>query len=180
MCRLTSNSVDSDALREPLGNFPTGVAVVTTAPQGLPPAGMTINSFHSISLRPALVGWCIDRGAASFRTFSRCGAFTLSFLDENQQDTARRFATRGADKFEGLDTSDPAGTVMPGACAWLRCRLYRQVALGDHLLLVGEVIETGAGAGHPMVFARGRFSGVSRKPAPDSQELVGNRAASAA
>ena len=171
MCKTIDSSIDTRALRGVLGAFPTGVAVVTTAPEGKPPAGMTINSFHSISLEPALVGWCIDRGAASYGTFSRCSEFTLSFLNDRQQATATRFATRGADKFAGLDTSDPAGPILAGACAWLRCRLYRQMVLGDHLLLVGQVTRFGLPGGRPLVFAGGSFGGVSS----ESQQVARDR-----
>lgn len=180
MCRTTARNIDTGALRNTLGSFPTGVAVVTTAPTGLAPAGMTINSFHSISLEPALIGWCIARDAASYGTFSHCSQFTLSFLDEMQQALAKRFATRGADKFAGLDTDDLAGPVIPGACAWLRCRLYRQVVLGDHLQLIGQVTEFGQPGGRPMVFARGRFGCISSHDHQQTSEREGPVAATAA
>ncbi|TXS95970.1 flavin reductase family protein [Parahaliea maris] len=168
MCRSNRKPIDTRALRHALGHFPTGVAVVTTAPEGCAPAGMTINSFHSISLEPALVGWCIARQAGSYRTFQRCGQFTFSFLDENQRYVADRFARPGVDRFAGLDSSGPAGPVIPGACAWLRCRLYRQVALGDHLLIVGKVSAFGTSPGHPLVFAGGKYGSVQR---PVEREL---------
>lgn len=176
MCRNRKATLDTKALRDTLGHFPTGVAVVTTAPEGLTPAGMTINSFQAISLEPALVGWCIDRRAASYQTFRRCGQFTLSFLDERQQSTAQRFATRGEDKFAGLKAKNSAGAVIPGACAWLQCRLYRQVSLGDHLMLVGEVTDFGKCGGRPLVFARGQFgcitAGIPTAAATDALRSV--------
>jgi flavin reductase (DIM6/NTAB) family NADH-FMN oxidoreductase RutF len=158
MCKVINKDININELRDTLGVFPTGVAVVTASPEPGRPVGMTINSFNSISLAPALVGWCIDRSAASFQAFSRCREFTISILDQTQQPVARRFASPGADKFEGIADEDAAGPVVPGAIAWLRCRLYRQVSLGDHLMLVGEVEEFDQVDGDPLVFARGTFS----------------------
>jgi len=143
--------------------YPTGVAIVTTACDDGGPAGMTINSFSSISMEPALIGWCIDRSAASYPIFSRCSAFTISVLGQDQQQLASIFATANADKFGAIasapvdNDATSAGPVIPGASAWLRCQLYRQVPLGDHLMLVGEVTDFVRYSVQPLVFAQGQF-----------------------
>jgi len=64
---------------------------------------MTINSLTSISLAPALLAWSIDRSAASYEVFTNADRFAVSVLSEQQAELAMRFATRGADKFQGLD-----------------------------------------------------------------------------
>lgn len=160
MCRQMMKSFNIKELRSTLGAFPTGVAVVTAAPEPHQPVGVTISSFNSISLQPALVAWCIDRSSASLRTFARCSYFSISVLADDQEDVARRFATRGADKFAGISVGDRRGPLIPGACAWFRCLLYRQIALGDHLMLVGQVEELGMEERESLVFARGRFANV--------------------
>ncbi len=163
MCRLMKKNIDITELRKVMGVWTTGVAVVTTRDGDNNPVGMTINSLVSISLTPALIGWCIDRGAASFDTFARCRHFSVSVLNQEQAALAQRFATRGADKFAGIperpeirdDASSPL--LVPDACAWLVCRLYRLVSLGDHLLLVGEVTDLEFTERAPLVFFRGVF-----------------------
>ncbi len=157
MCRIQTPRLDTKKLRQALGSYPTGVAVVTAAPRLNKPVGITINSFSSISLNPALVSWCLDLNAESLHAFSHSQTFTLSVLERSQRALAQRFATRGADKFADIATDDPDGPVIPGACAWLRCRSHRQLILGDHLMLVGEVTSFAHGAGEPLIFSRGRF-----------------------
>ncbi|NVK42338.1 MAG: flavin reductase family protein [Oceanospirillaceae bacterium] len=158
MCRLIRKNIDITELRKTMGVWTTGVAVVTTRDSDDKPVGMTINSLVSISLTPALIGWCIDRGAASFDVFARCRVFSLSILSGDQFELAQRFATRGANKFEGIADAEGGGDVLiPGACAWVRCRLYRLVPLGDHLMLIGEVMDFANEGRLPLVFSRGAF-----------------------
>lgn len=156
MCHLIKKNIDITDFRKTMGNWTTGVAIVTTRDTNNKPVGMTINSLVSISLDPPLVGWCIDRGAASFDIFARCRTFALSVLSGDQPDLAQRFATRGADKFEGIEDAD-GDVLIPGACAWISCQLYRLVPLGDHLMLVGEVMEFAKDDRLPLVFSRGAF-----------------------
>lgn len=158
MCKLIQNRINTGALRSTLGNFPTGVAVVTARNGDEPPVGMTINSFCSLSLNPALVAWSIDRRAASYDCFQRCGQYTVSILAADQSDLARRFATRGADKFSGIDCDDQGGPRIPGACAWLRCKVYRRVIVGDHLMLIGQVMDFARSGSEPLVFSQGEFA----------------------
>jgi 3-hydroxy-9,10-secoandrosta-1,3,5(10)-triene-9,17-dione monooxygenase reductase component len=157
MCQLMRKPLNSHELRKTLGTYTTGVAIVTAALDNHLPVGMTINSFCSVSLEPALVAWSIGRSAASFKAFARCNAFTISVLTSSQAILAKRFATRGADKFAGIEYGDPAGPVIPDAGAWLRCSLYRQVSLGDHLMLVGQVEEFERQDARPLVFSCGQF-----------------------
>ena len=158
MSQADQTRIDISSLRSTLGAYPTGVAVVTTSPRTDRPAGMTINSFCSVSLEPPLVAWCVDRAAASFEVFSRCRGFILSILDAGQEAVARRFATRGADKFAGIGIGHHCGPVIPGACAWLRCEVVRQISLGDHVMIVGRVQRFQDRGGEPLVFARGKFN----------------------
>jgi flavin reductase (DIM6/NTAB) family NADH-FMN oxidoreductase RutF len=145
------------SLRAALGQFATGVAIVTTLDQDQQPVGMTINSFSSVSLTPALVSWCIDRRAASYATFAQARRFALTVLAADQADLALRFATRGADKFRGIEIHDRQAPVIANACAWFRCESYRSIALGDHRMLVGRITEFGNNDLQPLVFRGGQF-----------------------
>lgn len=160
MCQLVKKNIDITELRKTMGVWATGVAVVTTRDAENNPVGMTINSLVSISLTPALVGWCIDRRAASFEAFARCRDFSVSFLSQDQTALAQRFATRGADKFAGIPAvqgNESGPLLIPDSCAWLVCQLYRFVPLGDHLMLVGEVTDLEFTDRTPLIFCRGAF-----------------------
>jgi flavin reductase (DIM6/NTAB) family NADH-FMN oxidoreductase RutF len=157
MCKLLHPTKDAEHYRSALGQFTTGVAIVTSCNQQGKPVGMTINSFNSVSLVPRLVSWCIDMGAASYNDFRLCREFTISILTEDQQAVAKRFASRGVDKFEGVDYQPHKPFIIPSASAWFTCENHQQFLLGDHLMLIGQVIEFGHETEKPLLFAQGKF-----------------------
>lgn len=143
--------------RSALGQFPTGVAIVTALADNLQPVGMTINSLSSISMTPALISWSIDHGSASYEIFSKARNFAITVLAEDQVDLALRFATRGANKFRDIDIDSNDAPVIPNGCAWFKCETYRSILLGDHTMLVGEVVEYDKNPLQPLVFKGGQF-----------------------
>lgn len=145
-------------LRNALGRFTTGVAIVTAPGLDGDPVGMTINSFATVSLEPALVSWCIDRRAASYRDFVNAGHFSITVLAQDQAELAMRFATRGADKFRGIEIGGDAVPVLAGACARFECRRFRSITLGDHCMLIGEILEFAQSPAAPLVFSGGGFA----------------------
>ena len=157
MSQQFKNNDEKHRLRGSLGQFPTGVAIVTALDENRQPVGMTINSFSSISLSPALISWCIDRQSASYRTFVKAKSFTVTVLAEDQADLAMRFATRGANKFRGIEACRNDAPVIPNGCAWFKCETYRSILLGDHAMLVGKVIEFAKNQIPPLVFKGGQF-----------------------
>ena len=157
---MSRNDAHDDArreLRHALGRYTTGVAIVTAPGTDGKPVGMTINSFSSVSLAPALVAWCIDRGAASHEAFVNAGQFTITVLAANQAETAVRFATRGAAKFRDTETARDAAPVITGGCAWFKCNRYRVIPLGDHTMLIGKIREYARHPPNPLIFSDGSF-----------------------
>ena len=157
MCKTIQPNSEDRRYRSALGQFTTGVAVVTSCDKNGAPLGMTINSFNSVSLYPRLVSWCIDLKAASYLDFRHCQHFTISVLTEDQQAMAKRFAYRGADKFQGIVCQPYQPPIIPSASAWFVCETHQQFLLGDHLMLVGRVLEFGHQAEKPLLFAQGQF-----------------------
>lgn len=172
MCHSIINSLDTNLYRNVLGRYPTGVAVVTVQQKSGHYIGMTINSFCSLSLSPALVSVCIDGRSANYSNYYNCQGFTLSFLNAEQEAIARRFATRGADKFSNLECSHPEDQFAPaisGAIAILDCETYRRLPVGDHLMLVGKVRHFRESDRAPLVFEQGRFTGTTQQLNPARQ-----------
>lgn len=153
---------DARSLRNALGRYPTGVAIVTAVDESRQPFGMTINSFASVSLSPPLISWCIDRRAASYAAFCRTGRFAVTVLSEQQAELAYRFATRGANKFRDIPLHGCEPPVIPGGCAWYLCETHGSIPLGDHSLLIGHVIDFAATTERPLVFADGQFRSLGR------------------
>jgi flavin reductase (DIM6/NTAB) family NADH-FMN oxidoreductase RutF len=149
----------SHDIRRALAQFATGVTVVTTrAPDGTP-AGLTVNSFNSVSLEPPLVLWSLAHKAHSLDTFRGCERYLIHVLAANQLEVARVFATRGADKF-GTTRWQPNSAGLPrleGCVAWFECGNRRQYDEGDHVILVGRIDAFAIAGGAPLIFHDSRY-----------------------
>ncbi|MFF4032088.1 flavin reductase family protein [Streptomyces sviceus] len=154
--------VDPAEFRRVLGNFATGVTVVTApgAP-GEGPAGFACQSFSSLSLDPPLVAFMVGRTSATWPRIARAGVFCVNVLSAAQGELCRAFAVSGADKFTGVrhDPAPASGSPrLAGTLAWIDCTIHAVHTGGDHLIVVGRVDALGAGEGEaPLLFHRGRF-----------------------
>jgi flavin reductase (DIM6/NTAB) family NADH-FMN oxidoreductase RutF len=154
---------DSRAFRDALGNFPTGVAVVTAANQRQAgaPVGITVNSFASVSLDPPLVLWCLDKRSQRHALFAETPGFTISVLGTGHREVSSRLARPGEHSLEGFALR-PTELGPPGladALAIFECTRESRLEGGDHTILVGRVLRfTRVEGGAPLVFFRGRYS----------------------
>jgi len=153
-----SPSDDRRAFRRALGQFATGVTIVTAQAEGQL-AGMTANSFSSVSLDPPLILWSIDKGSHSLPLFERAGSFVVNVLAADQVDLASRFARPGADKFAGVEWRAGLGGApcLPGGAATFECRKHQVIDAGDHFILLGEVERYQRTDREPLLFVQGRF-----------------------
>lgn len=158
----TTLTFDEGRFKQVVGHFATGVTIVTaTADDG--PAGMTVQSFLSVSLVPPLVAFAPARTSTSWPHMRAGGRFCVNILREDQEALARTFGTRGAKKFDGVAwTPSPSGSpVLAGALAWIDCTIEAEHEAGDHTLVVGRVRHLDqTGEGRPLIFYRagyGRF-----------------------
>src|SRR5205085_1765866 len=98
--------ISSDQFRQVMGNFATGITIVTTRDSSGDVRGLTVNSFTSVSLDPVLVLVCFDKNLSSLQAFNDSKKFGVSMLGENQEEVSRLFAKRESDRpasiyFEG-------------------------------------------------------------------------------
>jgi flavin reductase (DIM6/NTAB) family NADH-FMN oxidoreductase RutF len=164
-------AMDRLSLRCALGNFVTGVTVVTTMDELGRPRGLTANSFTSVSLDPPLVLVCIAATAASCGAFERCTGFTVNVLHEEQQTVAEIFASKSPDKFDRASWSEGA-TGAPrilGSLAIFDCQVHQRLPAGDHLILIGRVLEFDTAARRPLVFGQGSYISLSVQQAAVAQ-----------
>ncbi|HEX5469480.1 MAG TPA: flavin reductase family protein [Gaiellaceae bacterium] len=147
------------AFRGCVGEFATGVAVVTSEHEEVP-AGMTLNSFTSVSLEPLLVLVSLGTGSRTLHATRSSGRFALSVLAREQRDVALEFSQPWGAFPLGHVSLDREGFLpVTDAVAVLRCRVERIEEAGDHALVLGEVTSITHGGGEPLVFHRGRFGG---------------------
>jgi 3-hydroxy-9,10-secoandrosta-1,3,5(10)-triene-9,17-dione monooxygenase reductase component len=155
-------SVDSTSFRRALGQFASGVTVVTTRDGLGRPLGLTVSAFCSVSLHPPLVLVCIDRRSEDANVAVReSGLFAASVLAEDQEDVSRRFAAPGRDKVKGVPFVDGrlGLPLVPGALAHLECQVRSCHEEGDHLVWVGEVRALSVRPGRPLLHHAGAYGG---------------------
>ena len=156
---MSSNEIDSAEYRRAMGCFATGVAVVTTLDRSGRKAGITINSFNSVSLDPPLVLWCISADSRRFDIFVEAEHFAVNVLAIDQRDICTKFASSSVDRFEGLDCAEGiAGIpILPNYSAVFECRTEHRYDGGDHTIIVGRVLKFEDRETDPLIFYRGHF-----------------------
>lgn len=147
--------------REVLGRYASGVTVVTTM-AGASPAGMTCQSFTSVSLDPPLVAFLPTRQARAFASIRRSGTFCVNLLAAGQADVSERMAGPSEDKFAGLRWRPSSGTgapVLDGVVAYVDCTVEAIHEAGDHYIVVGRVVDLAVGDDEPpLLFHRGDYT----------------------
>lgn len=158
--RALTPSFSATDFRSALGLFATGVTIVTARDASGLPIGLTANSFNSVSIEPPLVLWSLARSASSMPAFEAGSHYAINILAADQHALAKRFASRSADRFEGVDFRDGAGgaPIFDASVAVFECFNRSRYEEGDHVIFVGEVerCSTRPGA-QPLIFHGGRY-----------------------
>lgn len=154
-------------LREVMGHYATGAAIVTSTWQGRP-HGLAVNSFTSVSLEPPLVAFCPDKGSETWPAIRDADFFGINILACEQSQLCRQFARKGADRFSGIGYTETSRgcPALPGVLAYIECRLDQVIDAGDHYIAVSNVLEMSVNseALQPLVFYQGGFRRL--EPAP--------------
>lgn len=154
-----AEALDPLALRNTLGNFATGVTVITATNEVGEPIGITANSFSSLSLDPPLILWSLGVKSPSLDAFTEGRCFSVNILSAEQEALAMQFARPAEDKFAGVDVRSSAEGVplLAESLARLECRTEFTRVAGDHLLIVGRVLRFASEEGKPLLFYQGSF-----------------------
>jgi flavin reductase (DIM6/NTAB) family NADH-FMN oxidoreductase RutF len=151
---------DPRTLRDALGCFATGVTVVTCLQPDGTPAGLTVNSFTSLSLDPPLLLVCIARQATSAEALTTASHFAINVLQTGQQPASIRFATRDEDRFGTTPWAcgEAGAPILEESLGVFECKRYALYDGGDHHILVGEVVKASFDGGlDPLLYFRGRY-----------------------
>ena len=154
----TVAAFDSAVFRRVIGNFMSGVVVITTR-WGDVEYGMTVSAISSLSLEPPRLLVCLNVNSATQEAVRGAGRFGVNVLAEHQGDVADRFARSGPDKFAGVAVRQGRAGVplLADALATVECRVTDAVTAGTHRVFLAEVIHAEAGQGSPLAYFRGRF-----------------------
>jgi 3-hydroxy-9,10-secoandrosta-1,3,5(10)-triene-9,17-dione monooxygenase reductase component len=159
---------ETRALRDALGRFATGVAMVTAAPEA-ELIGLIVNSLTSVSLDPPLILFCPSRGSVTWSRMRRAGRFAVNVLGRDLEAFAARAAPPGSDRFAGVTWTTGRGgaPLLTDALASLECTIVGEHPGGDHWIVVGRVDELHLPpTKDPLIFFGGGFHGLQdgRRP----------------
>lgn len=153
---------DPAEFRKVLGQFATGVTVVTTVHDGAPQA-MTVNSFSSVSLEPPLVLFCADRRSRTSGAIEASGVFAVNILREQQRELSDLFAGKGTDAERQAvlleaPSAESGSPILKDVLGFMDCKVEHAYDGGDHVIFVGRVLAAGRGeAGAPLLYYRGTY-----------------------
>ena len=152
--------VDSLALRHAFGSFGTGVTVVTTLAANKQLVGLTANSFSSVSLDPPILLWSLNANSPSLKAFDECGRFVVNVLAHDQVALSKRFASKHANKFEGISYrfNGYGLAVLNGCAAAFDCKTEQRLIVGDHVVFLGRVESFERQDNDGLLFCQGRYA----------------------
>jgi flavin reductase (DIM6/NTAB) family NADH-FMN oxidoreductase RutF len=151
---------DPRTLRDALGCFATGVTVVTCLNAEQRPAGLSVNSFTSVSLDPPLLLVCLAKQAASAAALIEASHFAVNVLQTGQQPASIRFSTRDEDRFGATPWScgEAGAPILADSLGVFECQRHAVHDGGDHYMLVGQVVKASFDAGlDPLLYFRGKY-----------------------
>lgn len=152
--------MDPRDFRRCCGQFATGVAVACVMGLDGAPHGLTVNSFTSVSLNPPLILICLGHDSAILDLFRQQARFGLSFLRAEQRDLSNQFATRGRDRFQGVDWhTGPSGVpLLNASLADMECAVEQTVTAGDHDILIARVESSVIHGGLPLLYFNSAYA----------------------
>ena len=159
----TESTFDPKDFRNVLGSFPTGVTVITTKDAEGKLYGVTANSFNSVSLDPPLVLWSIGKNSTSYDAFMAAEYWNVHILAADQESISNNFAKSGGDKYQDIDFSEgvKGAPVVAGCAAVMQCKSEYQYEGGDHIILVGRVLEYQYDDKESLVFSKGKYASLA-------------------
>ena len=147
--------------RRALGEFATGVAVVTARGKGEDLVGMTMSSFNSVSVDPPLVLFSVDRKSLSLPAMLEAKGFAVNVLAREQENISNQFARALSNKWNQVKTSvgHAEAPLISGALAHFECEPYANYDGGDHVIFVVRAVRyaTHPETPAPLIFFRGRY-----------------------
>jgi flavin reductase (DIM6/NTAB) family NADH-FMN oxidoreductase RutF len=153
-------ALDPRAFRQALGQFATGVAVITAQAESGSAIGLTMSSFNSVSVDPPLILFSMDRKAFSLAAMIEAAGYAVNILGRNQERLSDQFAKSLSDKWTAVEHTlgHAAAPLIADALAHFECEPYAQYDGGDHLIFVGRVVRFNAyPTAEPLIFFRGAY-----------------------
>ncbi|MGE7839737.1 flavin reductase family protein [Lysinibacillus sp. NPDC093712] len=144
------------AFKQALGNYPTGVTVVTAYSDVNEPIGLTVNSFASVSIDPLLILWSLDKKSQLHPLFSNTDKFAVNILANDQTHLCTVFSSKIPDRFAQVKWSNSLHglPILHDTLATLQCETYKKIDAGDHTIFIGHILEIDNAQKEPLLYHR--------------------------
>lgn len=154
----TQAKLNQDLMKQVNRQFVTGVTVVTVM-DGDRPRGLAVNAFASISLDPPTVMVCVQRTSSTYESLFRASHLAINILSTDQLDVVNRFASKAADKFDGLDWAPNrfGSPIIAKNCAHMEVEIRERLQASTHTVFICRVVDAAVSDRPPMVYSAGRF-----------------------
>ncbi len=155
----TNPALDAREFRNALGSFATGVTIITTKDEN-GYVGTTASSFNTVSMDPPLILWSIDKRARALPAYEQGGHFCVNVLADDQMELSNRFARQQDDKFSGVDykVNQHDIPMLEGCSTRFQCKTKYLYEGGDHMIIVGEVLDFDTSERDGLLFHNGRYA----------------------
>lgn len=155
------NLFEPKTFRTALGQFATGVTIITARGPDGKAAGVTSNSFNSVSLDPPLILWSLAKTSRSMPVFEATTHFAVHVLASNQAHLSNHFASRAEDKFTGMEIGAEGPPLIADCAARFLCKAHARHEGGDHIILIGEVEKFDYSSKEPLLFHGGQYADIT-------------------
>ena len=144
--------------RRAMGAFATGVTVVSAARGEESVSGITVNSLTSVSLRPRLLLWCLGDQSERYDVFAGAEHWGVTVLGADDEALARRFARAETETIAPAEAEAfGQAPVLRAGVAHFACRTFERRQAGDHLIIIGEVLDCRVLPGAGLIYFRSRY-----------------------
>ena len=159
------STINPQLYRQALGHYASGITVITSQIDD-ELIGFTCQSFYSVSMNPPLVSFSVMATSGSYPKIRQAGRFAVNILASDQVTISNQFAQRGADKWLDIDwhPSAQGNPLIQDSLYWLDCEIHAEYAVGDHLIVIGEVKEFRAQENtpiKPLLYFKGNYCSIN-------------------
>jgi len=161
---MSTNQIESEVdLRQFAGQFPTGVAVITTADKHGKLHGITMSAVTSLSLSPPLFLICLNNTSNTLTAIKESRHFGINFLSSDQTEVCKIFASKADNKFRNVahTLGEVGSPLIDGALAHGECVVHSTVGEGDHTIVVARLVRTTVRDLQPLVYHAGQFTALA-------------------
>ena len=153
--------VTQENFRKTLGQFITGVSVITTIDAASQPVGITINSLASVSLEPPLILFCLKKISYLLPIFEKAPAFAVNILTLDQSNISNMFALNSKDKWQKteFEYNQKGLPIIKDTQATIICEPHQSINGGDHIIFIGKVIDLAFNSNKsPLAYFQGQYT----------------------